>query len=108
MVEWFHKEEKMEEIIFEFNWTFDENDPHWVIDSVKRDITVFAECSILEVKTPKPGSWTLTCRGTLENIISLVAQVPWGWRSSVTIDGKSMWLDELEVLAGGDPEQEPV
>ena len=45
----------MEEITFEFNWTFDENDSDWDIDTVKRDIEGFAECKIIEIKTPKPG-----------------------------------------------------
>ena len=88
----------MEEITFEFNWTFDENDPDWDIDTVKSDIEGFAECKILEIKTPKPGSWTLICRGTLENLFCLVAQCPWNTDTTVTIDGKTMWYDEIDAL----------
>jgi len=88
----------MEEITFELTWVFHEDDPDWVLDFVKRDLEDFAECEIIEIKTPEPGNHVLTCKGILDNIICLVAQIPWNTDTVLRIDGKSMWLDDLEAL----------
>jgi hypothetical protein len=82
-------------IVFELNWTFHEIDPHSDLATVLSNVKSFAKCEVLEVQSPKIGTYKIIVEGTMDKMSDLICSIPWNNETTFVYDGKCWWEDDF-------------